>query len=329
MKIGTVVLDHPLIMAPLAGITNLPFRLVVKKAGSGLVCSEMISANGLVHQSAKTLRMLDSDPAEKPLSVQIFGSDPAVMTEAAHIVMEAGADILDINFGCAVRKIVKTGSGVALMQTPDKAEAILKSVRNAVPLPLTIKIRSGWDRSGDQALEIARIAEGCGVDAITVHPRTASQRFGGKADWDLIRRVKQAVQITVVGNGDITHHRDATEMFRKTMCDGIMIGRAAIGRPWIFSQVLDHLAGRKPERIDNHHRQAAMIAYVHASVGYYGERVASRMMRSRLGWYVKGLPYNNRFRESIKQIDSETKAQHLINEYFRNTTMTAGIEERA
>lgn len=322
MKIGAVTLDHPLIMAPLAGITNLPFRLVVKKAGCGLVCSEMISANGLVHQSDRTLRMLDSDPAEKPLSVQIFGSDPAIMAEAARMVSDAGADILDVNFGCAVRKIVKTGSGVALMRSPDKAEAVLTAIRKATPIPLTIKIRSGWDSFGEEALEIARIAEGCGVDAITVHPRTASQRFAGRANWDLIRRVKESVEIPVIGNGDITTPGDAADMFLKTACDAIMIGRAAIGRPWIFTQVRDHLEGREPDIVDDHYRQRTMIKYVQTSVVYYGEKVASRMMRSRLGWYVKGLPHNSQFREAIKQIDSEAKARELIDDFFQKTAKT-------
>lgn len=326
MKIGTVPIDPPLIMAPLAGITDLPFRLIVKEAGCGLVCSEMISANGLLHQSLKTFRMLASNRAEKPLSVQIFGADPVVMAEAARIVADSGADILDINFGCSVRKVVKTGSGAALMRTSDRAEAILTSIREAVSIPLTIKIRSGWDRSGDQAVDIARIAEKCGVDAITVHPRTATQGFTGNADWALIRRVKQTVGIPVVGNGDIECPEDVIEMFRKTECDGVMIGRAAIGHPWIFSQALDCLSDRIPEPIDSDRLRKTMIRYLDASVAYYGETVASRMMRSRLGRFVKGLPYNARFRETIKRIESRSGALLLINNYFSELDMNRKIE---
>jgi len=313
-------------MAPLAGITNRPFRQIVKEKGCGLVCSEMISANGLVHQSSKTFKMLDSDPAEKPLSVQIFGTDPAIMAEAARIVSDSGADILDINFGCSVRKVVKTGAGAALMRTPDKAEAVIAATRKAVTIPLTIKIRSGWDRSGDQAVEIARISQGCGVNAIAVHPRTATQGFSGSADWALIRRVKQTVGIPVVGNGDIQSPGDVIEMLQQTGCDGVMIGRMAIWHPWIFSQALDKLSGRVPKQVDLNDRREMMIRYLDASIVYYGEIVACRTMRSRLGRYVKGLSHNGRFREAIKRIRSREEALPLIDRYFNELVMNESEE---
>ncbi|CAB5116925.1 tRNA-dihydrouridine synthase DusB [Olavius algarvensis associated proteobacterium Delta 3] len=183
MNIGPIRLENPTILAPLAGITNLPFRLIAKEAGCGMVCSEMISANGLVHRSRKTLRMLDSLPEEKPLSVQIFGSDPDVMAEAAAMAASSGADILDINFGCSVRKVVKTGAGVALMRDSKRTEAVLTAVRRVVSIPITIKVRSGWEPSGQEAVRICKIAEQCGVDAVAVHPRTARQGFRGRADW--------------------------------------------------------------------------------------------------------------------------------------------------
>ena len=189
MKIGAVETDNFSVLAPLAGITNLPMRLIAKRAGCGLVCSEMISSNGLVYNSGKTIQMLDSVPEEKPLSVQIFGANPDLMAEAARIVQDSGADIVDINFGCSVKKILKSNSGSALMKDPHLAGRILDRVRRAVTIPLTIKIRSGWDPSGQQALDIARLAEDCGVDAIAVHPRTAVQGFRGKADWSIIARV--------------------------------------------------------------------------------------------------------------------------------------------
>ncbi len=315
MKIGTVTLDNNVILAPLAGITNLPFRLMAKEAGCGLVCSEMVSSHGLVYKSGKTARLLNSVPQEKPLSAQIFGSDPDIMAEAAAMVEGMGADILDINFGCAVRKVVKTGSGVALMRTPHKAGALLKAVRNAIRIPLTIKIRSGWDASGEQALNIARIAEDCGVDAIAVHPRTAKQLFGGRADWSLIAAIKEKLSIPVIGNGDIFSAQDALNMLAETGCDAIMIGRKAIGNPGIFSQVLARINGDKNVAEDLAGRFDTMIHYLKASVEYLGEETACRMMRSRLGWFTKGMRNSSKFRESIKHLSSEEQGVELINAY--------------
>jgi len=316
MHIGAVKVDNPTILAPLAGITNLPLRLLAKEAGCGLVCSEMISSNGLVHQSAKTHRLMDSTPREKPLSVQIFGSDPAIMAEAAWIVAEAGADILDINFGCSVRKVLKTGSGSALMKTPDRARDVLRAVRRAVDIPVTIKIRSGWDSTGKQALEIARIAEDCGVDALAVHPRTAAQGFRGCADWRIIAAVKQHAGIPVFGNGDIQTPQDALDMFTQTGCDAVMIGRAAIGNPCIFAGVRALLEKREnyiPPGLEQ--RFEGMLRYLRASVQYFGETHACYMMRSRLGWFVKGLRHASHFREAIKKISTEQQAVDIIRRY--------------
>jgi nifR3 family TIM-barrel protein len=315
MQIGSIKLDNPLIMAPLAGISNLPFRLLAKKEGCALVSSEMISSNGLVHKSEKTLKMLDSVPHEKPLLIQIFGADPSIMAEAATIVEASGADILDINFGCSVKKIIKTGAGVSLMQTPKIAEALLKAVRKSITIPLTIKIRTGWDPTGSQALQIAKIAQQCGVDAIAIHPRTATQGFRGKADWSIIAAVKRAVTLPVIGNGDIVRPADAGQMQETTGCDGLMIGRAAIGNPWIFSQCLASLHGENSTAVDLDQRFKVMKQYVNASVEYIGEKVACRMMRSRLGWFVKGLRFSSKFRESIKHISSRTETMELIETY--------------
>ncbi len=315
MKIGTVKLDNPLILAPLAGISNLPFRLLAKREGCALVSSEMISSNGLVHQSQKTFKMLDSIPEEKPLSIQIFGADPSIMAEAASIVEASGADILDINFGCSVKKIVKTGAGVALMQTPEKASALLNAVRKTITIPLTIKIRTGWEPTGSQALQLANIAQTCGVDAIAVHPRTATQGFRGKADWSVISAVKQAVDIPVIGNGDIAKPDDAVRMQRTTGCEGLMIGRAAIGNPWIFSQCLAGLHGEDIAAVGLDRRFEVMRHYVSTSVAHIGEKVACRMMRSRLGWFVKGLRFSSKFRESIKRLSTEKETLELIEAY--------------
>ena len=315
MQIGSLTLANNTILAPLAGITNLPFRLMAKEAGCGLVCSEMVSSHGLVYQSEKTLKMLDSTPEEKPLSVQIFGAKPDIMAEAAAIVESSGADLVDINFGCAVRKVVRTGSGVALMRTPDLAEDLLKAVRRAIRIPLTIKIRSGWDASGAQAANISRIAENCGVDAVTVHPRTAGQLFNGPADWSVIKAVKEAVSIPVIGNGDIMAAGDATRMLNETGCDGVMIGRKAIGNPGIFTRVVARINGEEDPAEDILRRFDLMIRYLKVSVKYAGEEQACRMMRSRLGWFTKGLPRSSRFRESIKHLSSEEEGIELINAY--------------
>jgi len=315
VKFGKLMLDNPVILAPLAGITNLPFRLMAKDAGCGLVCSEMISANGLVHKSMKTEKMLESCLGEKPLSIQIFGSDPLIMADAAKIVENQGADILDINFGCSVKKVVKTGAGVALMRTPRKAEKLLKAVRKAVKIPLTIKIRSGWDKSGSQAVKIAEISQACGIDAITVHPRTASQGFRGMSDWSIISEVKKKVFIPVIGNGDIVKPEDAIRMLSETKCNAVMIGRAAIGNPSIFSDVLALFRGEEIPKKNLFDRFDIMIKYLKDSVEYLGEKQACFMMRSRLGWFVKGMRFSSSFRESIKHISSEEQALKLIRSY--------------
>lgn len=316
MKIGSLSIDNNTVLAPVAGITNLPFRLMVKRAGCGLVCSEMISSNGIIFGSRKTLQMLDSCPEEKPVSFQIFGSEPSVMADAAVIAESRGADIIDINFGCSVKKVVKTGAGVALMKDKRRAGDVLKAVRNAVKIPLTIKIRTGWEKSGGDALAIAEIAESCGVDAIAVHPRTAGQGFRGTADWSVISMVKERVSIPVMGNGDIVEAKDALEMLKQTGCDAVMIGRAAIGNPWIFSQVTSLLSGKPSPPVDIEQRFCAMKEYLEANVKYFGEKQACYMMRSRLGWFVKGLPSSAGFRESIKKIVSENEAKEMISSYF-------------
>jgi tRNA-dihydrouridine synthase B len=315
MKIGTVTLDNNVILAPLAGITNLPFRLLAKEAGCGLVCSEMVSSHGLVYKSKKTADLLKSVPAEKPLSAQIFGADPDIMAAAAAIAEGMGVDILDINFGCAVRKIVKSGSGAALMRTAKKAEAVLKTVRKAIRIPLTIKIRTGWHASGEQAFNIARIAEDNGVDAIAVHPRTAKQQFNGRADWSIIKAVKQEVTIPVIGNGDIFSAQDALNMLAETGCDAVMIGRKAIGNPGIFSRIRARLNGEEEVVEDYGQRLDLMVRYLKTSVEYLGEEPACRMMRSRLGWFAKEMRNSSKFRESIKYLSSEKEGLELILAY--------------
>jgi len=312
MQIGSVTLKNKTILAPLAGITNLPFRLLAKQAGCALVCSEMVSAHGLVNKSKKTEQLLDSVPEEKPLSVQIFGSDPEIMAEAARSVECYGADIIDINFGCSIKKIMKNGSGVALMRMPKTAEALIKAVRNAIRIPLTIKLRTGWNPTGNQAFEISEIAEACGVDAIVIHPRTAAQGFSGHADWSIIAALKRRVGIPVIGNGDIFSAQDAIRMFRETSCDAVMIGRMAIGNPHIFHQVLASIRGEEVPPADADHHFRIMTRYLQESVKYFGEELACRMMRSRLGWFSKGLRNSSQFRKSINRISTEAEALQRI-----------------
>jgi nifR3 family TIM-barrel protein len=311
VKIGSLAVEPPVILAPLAGITNLPFRLLAREAGCGMVTSEMVSAAGLVHGSASSRELLRSAPAEKPLAVQIFGAEPAVMAEAAVLVEESGADALDVNFGCAVKKVVKVGAGAALMRDARRSEALLRAVRKAVRIPVTIKLRSGWDASGADALRIGAVAEDCGVDAVAIHPRTAAQKFSGRADWGVIAALKRRLTIPVIGNGDIVCAGDAARMMAATGCDAVMIGRRAVGYPRIFAEVAAFLRGTPlpPEELAE--RLAAMRRYVEATVSTYGEETACRLLRHRLGWFAKGLRNGSRLRQAAARVASVQEALEL------------------
>jgi len=316
MKIGTIELDNPLVLAPMAGITQLPLRLLAREHGCALVVSEMVSANGLTHRGKKTFELLKSDPAERPLSVQLFGKEPAVLRDAAQIVQAEGADMVDINLGCSVRKVLKQGAGVALMQDPKRLEAILKAMRGALAIPLTAKLRSGWDGSGEQAVAIARIAQDCGVDGIAIHPRTARQGFAGKADWSLIARLKEAVSIPVIGNGDVRTPEDVVRMLRQTGCDAVMIGRAAVGNPWIFSETLALMNGRTPVKPSPAMRLAVAFRYVDCAIEHFGEQRAGRMMRTHLAWFVKGLPGAAAFRDTRGRLTTRQDVADALRRYF-------------
>jgi nifR3 family TIM-barrel protein len=316
MQIGSLRIDDGPILAPLAGITDLPFRLLAKEAGAALVVTEMISAKGIVYKDPRTLAYLAGDRSERPRSVQIFGAVPDVMGEAAVVAAESGADAIDINFGCWVKKVVKTGAGVALMKDEVRAAAVIRAVRKAVTTPVTIKLRSGWDPSGDAAIRIARIAEVEGVNAVTVHPRTASQGFSGAADRRVIRRVKAALTIPVVGNGDITTPAEAVSMRAETGCDAVMIGRAAVGRPWLLGAIRNTFAGGPVSAaIPVEAQIRTMQRYLRLSVAVHGERRALLMMRSRLGWFSKGLKNAARFRESLKHVETEEEALSKIEDF--------------
>ncbi|MCD4720173.1 MAG: tRNA dihydrouridine synthase DusB [Desulfobacula sp.] len=316
MKIKNLSINGKTFLAPLAGITNLPFRLLVKEYGCAVVCSEMISAKGIFYNSEKTLDLLSSKKKEQPLSIQLFGSDPDSMAKGAKFIQDLKvANIIDINFGCSVKKVVKQGAGVALMKEPELTKTILTAVRKAINLPLTIKLRSGWDHSGQQAFKIAQIAQDSGVDAIILHPRTANQGFKGKANWDLITKLKQQLSIPVIGNGDINTVEDAQKMITHTKCDAVMVGRAAMKNPFILSQIDDFLATGSYKTSSNYEIFRAMERLTRMYVVYFEEKPACKMLRGRLSWFVKGMPGCSAFRKNLSCINSKNHILTLIKEF--------------
>jgi tRNA-dihydrouridine synthase B len=316
LRIGTLELRNWLVMAPMSGKTNLPFRLIVKEMGAGLVSTEMISAMGLCRGQAKTYSYLDTHPDERPVSAQLFGSEPDVMARSARIIADKGIDVVDINMGCPAKKVVKTGSGAALMREPQKIAEILTAVRRSIPVPLTVKIRAGWSPQEANAVEIAKVIEGCGADGICIHPRFASQGFLGKADWTLIRRMKEMIKIPVIGNGDVHTPSLALQMRSDTNCDGVMIGRAALSNPWIFKQTLE-LEQRgsftMPGILD---KQCLIERHYELLIGYLGERRATQLMRGLLLLYTKGLPNRGFLKGLIPELDGKKRLLTAVYEYF-------------
>ena len=283
----------------MAGITDLSFRRIAKSLGADLVTSEMVSAEGIVRKNASTRLLLHSHPVEKPLAIQLFGSDPSVISEAARMVAAEGAEIIDLNMGCPVPKVLGQGAGAQLIRQPEKVGQIVDAVRRAVSIPLTVKTRSGWNKSQINILEVARVAEDGGADAITIHPRTAKQGFSGKADWYLIGKVKQAVSIPVIGNGDVTLPEEVEEMKQLTGCNGVMIGRGAMGNPWIFKQAKELVRGEAVSYPSVRERLEVMGRHLEL----YKESLSGRQrlagIRSRLMWYSKGLRGSARLRAAL------------------------------
>ncbi|MCG8640455.1 MAG: tRNA dihydrouridine synthase DusB [Desulfobacterales bacterium] len=316
MQIRDLKIKGKTFLAPLAGITNLPFRSLVKEYGCSVVCSEMVSAKGIFYNSEKTMTLMESTESEKPLSIQLFGSDPVSLAKGARAVEDLNvADLIDINFGCSVKKVVKQGAGVALMKDPALTRRILTAVRQATHLPFTIKIRSGWDTSGDQAFKIAEVAQDCGVDAIALHPRTAGQAFRGHSNWDHIRQLKSRASIPVIGNGDILCPEDAVTMMDQTGCDAVMVGRAAMANPFILKQIDQYLETGAYQSPSNDDIFTAMERLVRLYVDYFGEQPACRMLRGRLSWFVKGLPNASVFRKNLTQIHTQNQALKLIRDF--------------
>lgn len=314
MQIGNVALENPVILAPMAGVTDLPFRVLAKEMGCGLVYTEMVSDKGLIYQNTHTVNMLEINSDERPVSIQIFGSEPDSMAAAAKIVEQAGADIIDINMGCPTPKIVKNGEGSALMRNPERAFAIMCSVRDAVSVPVTVKIRKGWDDSSVNAVEIAELAERAGIAAIAVHGRTREQFYTGKADWKVIRAVKQKISIPVIGNGDIRSPQDAAAMLTETGCDGIMIGRGAQGNPWLFRQIVHYLASGEilpPPSLAE--RIALILRHLDMLVEHKGQYIGIREMRRHAAWYTKGLPHSAELRHHFNQAETKEDFFKVIN----------------
>ncbi len=316
MKIGAVRLNNPLVLAPMAGVTDLPFRLLAKEMGCALVYSEMVSSRGLLYSNENTLELMCVDNRERPVAVQIFGSDADNMASAARIAAAAGADIVDINMGCPTPKIVKNGDGAALMRNPEQAYRIMCSVVEAIDIPVTVKFRKGWDETSVNVILLAKLAQKAGISAIAVHGRTREQFYSGKADWNIIREVKDSVTMPVIGNGDIRIPEDAKQMLEQTDCDGIMIGRAAQGNPWIFQQVGDYLkTGRYSCGPGLSERREILLRHLEMLVSLKGEYLGIREMRRHAAWYTKGLPKSAQLRLRFNQAVSKQDFLTIIDSY--------------
>lgn len=305
LKIGNVVMDNPLVLAPMAGVTDLPFRLLCKEQGAGLICMEMVSAKAIYYKNKNTEALLEIDKREKPVSLQLFGSDPEIMAAMAHQIEERPFDILDINMGCPVPKVVNNGEGSALLKDPALVRKIVTAVVKAIDKPVTVKIRRGFDDDHINAVEIAKIIEDCGASAVAVHGRTREQYYSGKADWEIIRQVKEAVQIPVIGNGDVISPESAIALMEQTGCDGVMIGRAVRGNPWLFSEILYYMeTGQHKPRPTIEEVKAMILKHARMQVEVKGEYTALREMRKHVAWYTAGFPHSAKLRARTNEIST-------------------------
>ena len=313
LQIGSVTLPNNLILAPMAGVTDLPFRLLCKEQGAGLLCMEMVSAKAILYKNKNTEALLSIDERELPVSLQLFGSDPDIISKIAHQIEERPFDILDLNMGCPVPKIVNNGEGSALMKNPKLAGEIIEKTAKAIQKPVTVKIRKGFDDDHVNAVEMAKVAEASGAAAVAVHGRTREQYYSGKADWDIIRQVKEAVSIPVIGNGDLLSAEDVIAMYEQTGCDGFMIGRGAQGNPWIFRQVLHYFeTGEKLEKPSFEEVTEMMLRHAKMMLEFKGEYTGIREIRKHGAWYTAGYPNSAKLRVMINEVETYNQLEELL-----------------
>lgn len=325
VNIAGVTLDNPVILAPMAGVCNPPFRILSKELGAGMVCAEMVSDKALIHGSEKSKRMLTILPDEHPVSLQLMGYDKESMEKAAEMVGETNADLIDINMGCPVLKIYKNGSGAALARDPNYAAEIVRAVVSHVDKPVTVKFRKGWDDDHVNAVEVALAVQEAGAQAVAVHGRTAKQMYTGTADWSIIRKVKEAVRIPVIGNGDVTGPDEAKRLMEETGCDAVMVARAALGNPWIFREIAHFLeTGEYLDGPDVEERLEVTMRHLHLLVDHKGENIGVREMRKHAAWYIKGLPGSAEMRTVINQhttlLGMESALRSYVDELLKRRT---------